>query len=115
MRVATFSRWFCHGLFVLFIILVSGCASFMKWNEGKNTMTSDCSGVDEISCNPLKTSSSFCCDGHQGWHCNPWATPKGEKLKGQCEYSGDDRTDPVPFCGGPLGCEGMKFMDAGRE
>ena len=98
------------------IAVVTGCASFMKWNAGKSTTTSDCSGVDEISCNATKTSSSFCCDGNAGWVCNPFGTPADSKTPGRCEYNGSDGTDPVTWCGGPLGCEGVKRpSDAGAE
>jgi hypothetical protein len=99
--------------------ILTGCAAFMKWNQGNYHMTADCSGLDEITCNPVKTSSSFCCDGHLGWSCNPFGKPAagdpGAASYGRCEYSGDDRTDPEPFCG-PLGCSaGAKRLDAGAE
>ena len=98
------------------LLLCVGCASFMRWNAGKSTMTADCTGVDEITCNTTKTSSSFCCDGHAGWSCNPFGTPVDSKTPGRCEYTGDDAVDTPTWCGGPLGCEGVKRpRDAGAE
>jgi hypothetical protein len=96
------------------LALTVSCAAFMAWNAGKSTMTVDCTGLDEVKCNPLKTSSSFCCDQHLGWSCNPAGKAADSPYPGQCEYTGDDRTDSPVWCGGPLGCVGA-VPDGGRD
>lgn len=112
--------------FVLTLALagIAGCASFMAWNAGKpHVFTPMCDGLDEEKCNPLRTSSSWCCDQHLNWNCNPFGTPADSTQPGRCEYSGpsqenqgDTTTNAPGSCGVPLGCEGARRpTDAGGD
>lgn len=97
-------------LVTISLLSLAGCALFLP---AKSTMTAMCDGLDEQKCNPLKTSSSFCCDQAHGWNCNPAGKAKDSPYPGQCEYDGSDGQEPTTWCGGPLGCEGAKRPDAG--
>jgi hypothetical protein len=62
-------RFRLRGGLALLAVAAVGCA----WIEAhdpapRSTMTSNCTGLEEEPCG-----AAGCCDGWDGWHCNPWA------------------------------------------
>lgn len=84
----------------LLVVSLASCAGFM--NQGpKRVPPPGCVGdLDWEQC------GSQCCDNKLGYTCHV----------GGCEYDGSDAVDTPTWCGGPLGCEGVKRPhDAGAE